>query len=106
MFNAAIACCSLTDLEYEGMSSISESWGLLLTDCSWNCRSLPVLSSLLNSEDLALRTAAGESIALLYEMTNSSGFAGDVEDSVDDIVPPVSRPSNSSVSISLYVVTS
>ncbi|XP_024358487.1 uncharacterized protein [Physcomitrium patens] len=62
--------------------------------------SLPVLSSLLNSEDLALRTAAGESIALLYEMTNSSGFAGDVEDSVDDIVPPVSRPSNSSVASS------
>lgn len=52
------------------------------------------MSGLLKNEDLAVRTAAGESIALLYEMTNSLGSAEDVEDTVDDLVPPVSTSIN------------
>lgn len=47
-------------------------------------RSLPVLSGLLKNDDLGVRTAAGEAIALLYELTDSSASA---EDDADDEVP-------------------
>lgn len=50
--------------------------------------SLPVLSRLLKNDDLDVRTAAGESIALLYEMTDSApSTEEDAEDSADDEVP-------------------
>lgn len=63
-------------------------------------RSLPVLSGLLKNDDLGVRTAAGEAIALLYELTDTSGASEeDAEDSAEDEVPPVS-----SVSIPFYVV--
>jgi hypothetical protein len=68
---------------------LSMSWWLcLLKVCILNYRSLPVLSRLLKNDDLDVRTAAGESIALLYEMTDSApSTEEDAEDSADDEVP-------------------
>jgi hypothetical protein len=68
---------------------LSVSWWLcLLKVCILNYRSLPVLSRLLKNDDLDVRTAAGESIALLYEMTDSApSTEEDAEDSADDEVP-------------------
>ena len=68
---------------------LSVSWRLcLLKVCVLNNRSLPVLSSLLKNDDLGVRTAAGEAIALLYEITNTSASTEeDAEDSADDEVP-------------------
>lgn len=57
-------------------------------------RSLPVLSGLLKNDDLAVRTAAGEAIALLYELTDTSAATEEeVEDTDVDELPPVSNVS-------------
>ncbi|CAK9190746.1 unnamed protein product [Sphagnum troendelagicum] len=44
---------------------------------------LPVLSRLLKGDDLAVRTASGEAIALLYEVTNFLSTAGAADDDDD-----------------------
>ncbi|XP_063797471.1 interferon-related developmental regulator 2 isoform X2 [Pseudophryne corroboree] len=57
-----LACCAI------------QSWALLMTICpaSWTQKALeshlPSLSGVLSSESLGLRIAAGESLALLYEL--------------------------------------
>lgn len=65
----------------------------------WHSRSLPVLSSLLKMEDLGVRTGAGEAIALLYEMTNTS-ISIDSDDEVDsynEVLTPTAKTTNSKV---------
>eukprot|EP00244_Chara_vulgaris_P010413 TRINITY_DN4791_c0_g1_i3.p1 TRINITY_DN4791_c0_g1~~TRINITY_DN4791_c0_g1_i3.p1 ORF type:complete len:459 (+),score=80.70 TRINITY_DN4791_c0_g1_i3:709-2085(+) len=59
-------------------ASALSGWSLLLSTLvprkiasDYLERALPVLSALLNNENLAIRTAAGEAIALLYETTSS-----------------------------------
>ncbi len=47
-------------------------------------RCLPVLSRLLKGDDLAVRTASGEAIALLYEVTNFLSFTAGAADDDDD----------------------
>ncbi|KAG0581705.1 hypothetical protein M758_3G009800 [Ceratodon purpureus] len=71
------------------------AWSLLLSTVDARkvsshhlSKSLPVLSNLLKNDDLGVRTAAGEAIALLYEMTDSSApTEDDAEDSEDHEVP-------------------
>jgi len=60
--------------------------------------SLPVLSGLLKNDDLGVRTAAGEAIALLYELTDTSaGTEEEVEDTDVDELPPVSNVARATI---------
>lgn len=81
---------------YTNFQFLFEFWNLSLQvvveDChftlgvvaGFEIRCLPVLSRLLKGDDLAVRTASGEAIALLYEVTNFLSSTAGAADDDDD----------------------